>query len=1134
MMGRAAFQERRFNAAMIALAAFALCAGPAAAADSLSTSMAEGYARILFTADPAVKGSASLEAGVLTIHFPRKLDINVSDIQKGLAPYITAVREDTDGKTLRIAMAHPVRLHSSTSANKYAVDLVPAAYKGLPPDLPPPPPPAPKAVDVAKLPPLKVRTGSYPKFTRVVFDWPRNVPYAVFPGAGHITIRFEAQARPDLSALVRSAPPWVKDASWKVENKGTVIDLRTDADSGYHDFRDGTHIVLDVMAPHTDADAYSPPQDNGKAGPKTKFTKLADVAKSTKNSSLTISKAQAEAVVDTAKALNADTQTAQPDTDTKDADKPADKTADTTNTKTDSDAAKAAAAPKAPDATGPDARTTKQGAIISFPGAGARPAAVFVRGMTAWIVLDGAPAIDTAQLKTALGDFSTDIAASSGDGATILRIGLKSQQEIAARAEGTALKVVMAAHVTDTPTAIGFTRNNDDAKTASLTTLIPGAKHVVTAVDPDAGDTLNIVPARAGRAVIEGRTYLEFAVLQSAAGLVLRPYVDDLNVVVANSRIRISRPGGLSMTPPLAPSAKSPAALAQAGEGPGYLDFASWSRTDGKSFRAMQHILNEHIAALKPQEANPARLSLARFYLANGFAAETLGLLNLMQASDPALQGDAQLQTMRAAADYMAGRYRDAHNDIAGAQFDNDRHDSFWRGLIDAKLEDWKSARAALERAEPVLRLYPAAWQARAQLAIADAALAHGALEAADAALGKLPKNLSKPLMLDAQLSRARLYAAEGRYHDATRLFDAVEHSGYEPAAARAIYDRVTTGLTAGAITPDAAINTLEKLRYRWRGDRLELKTLRKLGELYFGQKKWRDGLQVLRVASLNFPNDDLARDAQDDMRNAFSDLFLKGKADKMPPITALALFYDFIELTPIGNKGDEMIRRMADRLVAVDLLGPAAQLLDYQIKNRLDGVARAQVATRLAMIDLLNHKPKDALAAIRTTRISGTPDDINHQRMLLEARALAALKQWNQALEIIAVDESGETQRLRADIYWESGNWAVAGQKAEALLADRWSDDKPLDADERQNVMRAAIAYSLANDETSLDRLRDHFSAKMNTSVDASAFKVVTQNIDTQGVAFRDMAGKIASIDTLESFMKDFKKSYDVAEATN
>ncbi|MDE3115346.1 MAG: hypothetical protein KGL26_07065, partial [Pseudomonadota bacterium] len=231
-----------------------------------------------------------------------------------------------------------------------------------------------------------------------------------------------------------------------------------------------------------------------------------------------------------------------------------------------------------------------------------------------------------------------------------------------------------------------------------------------------------------------------------------------------------------------------------------------------------------------------------------------------------------------------------------------------------------------------------------------------------------------------------------------------------------------------------------------------------------------------------------------------------------------------------IGADGDEMIRRMADRLVAVDLLGPAETLLKYQVDKRLDGIAQAQVATKLAMIDLMDHKAKDALAAIRTTRIAGLPDDIGHARLLLEARALAALKQWDDATSLIAVDEAPDTRRLRADIYWESGNWAVAAQKTEELLGDIWKAPQPLTAEQRQYVMRAAIAYSLATDETSLDRLRDHFAAKMAAGSDASAFAVVTQRIDMQGVAFRDAAGKVASVDTLESFMTDFKTRFDKA----
>ena len=65
------------------------------------------------------------------------------------------------------------------------------------------------------------------------------------------------------------------------------------------------------------------------------------------------------------------------------------------------------------------------------------------------------------------------------------------------------------------------------------------------------------------------------------------------------------------------------------------------------------------------------------------------------------------------------------------------------------------------------------------------------------------------------------------------------------------------------------------------------------------------------------------------------------------------------------------MIRRLADRLVSVDLLDQAAELLQHQVDHRLQGAARAQVATRLAVIYLMNRKPDRALAVLQATRMA-------------------------------------------------------------------------------------------------------------------------------------------------------------------
>ena len=1088
------------------VAALALVVVPTAArADAVATESDSGFGRMIFTLDPIAHVKPALAGGVLTLTFDRKAVFSANAIAQSLPAYIASVRADPDGKTFRFALAQNVRLHESTSADRIAIDLVPNNYPGVPADLPPPPPKEATAVDVAKLDALKIRAGAYANFSRLIFDWPKNVPYAVFPGAGHITIRFEAMARPDFAAFEAVSPPWVKEAGWRVENKGTVIDFTVDPQSGYKDSRDGSKVLLDILAPKSDAQAVAT------AGPANKDAKQDQAPNN--------AAAQAKAIADAAAQLGG----AKPD-----AAKPVTPPAQTTSAQT----------PPAQTTPNPlatvdmaQAVRTRQGVALSFPGASTTPSAVFVRGMTAWIVIDRAQKIDPVQLKAALGDFPTSLDEATSNNTTIIRIGLKAPEEIAARADGSNLRVDIAPQLTEQPASIGFVRDDTDPKHTTLTTLIPNATHTLIETDPSAGDTLVIVPGVLGRGVLDARRYAEFAVLPTASGLVVRPYADDLDVVVSTGHVMIARPGGLAMTKGPISAAQSPQALLRGDDSPSFLDLANWANSEGTSFYKAQQRLRQHIAAERSEDANHARLALARFYLGNQFGPEAMGLINLVQATDPSTQGDMRLQTMRAAADYMMQRYRDAHNDISSSALDNDRHAAFWRGLIEAKLGNWNDARKSLATAEPVLHRYAPEWQARARLASAEAALAVNAVEVADSQLNHLPHDLPRELALEAQLERAKLYATEGRYHDAHELFAALEHCGDERIASEAVFDGTQAGLADGAITRDQAIAALESLRFRWRGDQLELRTLRKLGALYFEKKNWHEGLAILRIASLNFPNEELARTAQDDMRATFVNLFLKGKADAIAPIQALSLFYDFIELTPIGPEGDEMIRRMTDRLVAVDLLDPAEKLLNYQVTKRLDGIARAQVATRLAMIDLMDHKPKDALASLKSTEIAGLPDDINHGRVLLEARALAALKQWDQALDMIAVDEAPDTRKLRADIYWESGNWAVAAQMSELLLGDRWNDTVPLTPEERQNLMRAAIAYSLADDETSLDRLRTRFAPKMKSSPDASAFAVVTQNIDLQGVAFRDMAGKIASIDTLEGFMLDFKKRLDTAK---
>src|SRR5208282_2433252 len=126
-------------------------------------------------------------------------------------------------------------------------------------------------------------------------------------------------------------------------------------------------------------------------------------------------------------------------------------------------------------------------------------------------------------------------------------------------------------------------------------------------------------------------------------------------------------------------------------------------------------------------------------------------------------------------------------------------------------------------------------------------------------------------------------------------------------------------------------------------------------------------------------------------------------------------------------------------------LLDQAAELLQYQVDNRLQGAARAQVATRLAVIYLMNRKADRALATLRATRTADVATELRNQRLLLEARALSDLSRHDLALEVVANIEGREAIRLRSDILWAARRWGQSAEQIELLYGERWKEWQPL-----------------------------------------------------------------------------------------
>jgi hypothetical protein len=297
---------------------------------------------------------------------------------------------------------------------------------------------------------------------------------------------------------------------------------------------------------------------------------------------------------------------------------------------------------------------------------------------------------------------------------------------------------------------------------------------------------------------------------------------------------------------------------------------------------------------------------------------------------------------------------------------------------------------------------------------------------------------------------RGRLAEALAHDKDALDAYKYAANTSDRPSAAEGKLLELLLRKKRGEIGQPELVRELETLSAVWRGDAIEVKTLAVMSQIYADTGRYSESLGATKTATRLQPNSELTRQSQDAASALFAQLYLSPKGDDMKPIDALGMFYEYRELTPIGRRGDEMIRRLSERLVAVDLLDQAAELLQYQVDKRLEGAARAQVAARLAMVYLTNRKTDRAISALRTTRIADLSGELRQQRLLLEGRAQSDVGRHDLALDIISNITGREAIRLRSDIYWASRQWREASEQIELYYADRWRDFKPLNAVEK------------------------------------------------------------------------------------
>jgi hypothetical protein len=754
-------------------------------------------------------------------------------------------------------------------------------------------------------------------------------------------------------------------------------------------------------------------------------------------------------------------------------------------------------------------------------------AAVFARGPYVFLLFNKRANLDLSAVRSPPADDLVGTITSVTSDGTALRLAPPSGTYFAVRAEGNDWVIEMTRRPRTPDVQIQIaTKSEGDPTAARVMANLRGGEAVVRLQDPEVGDELRIVPTTiAGEGVADQRDFPQFKILASGQGLIVKPDADNVIVRSLGQMVEIYAPGGTLLSQPDESPVK-PDPEVDADGTPRLFNFAEWARNDGRPYLERLREFEVRAASSPPNERNPARLALARFQFANGKAVEADGILENMAQLQPAIVNTRLFHSLKGATALIAGNLEEAAAHLRHASLDREPEIAMWRVALAMAEADVRTATDQLPRGPDMTRRYPPPYANRLGLAIGETLVELGDIPAARDRLEAVLTNDPTPSEEgQARYLRGRLAILEGKPDDAQAIWSSLERGPPSPARVLATLALVDFQLKENRTTPQQAAERVEKLRYIWRGDALEFAVLRRLGELELSTGDVRHGLERLRdLIALN-PQSREVPAVTRQMAGAFQKYFLEGGADKLSPITAIGLFNQFRNLIPQGTDGDRMLRNLADRLIKVDLLEQAADLLDYQIKNRLDGEAKAETGARLAFTRLLDSKPEDALTALKDTELPNLPIELIRDRDRLAARALADLNRPAEALKRVAEDYSPDADVLRAEINWKAANWRAAADALERIAGDPPAGNTPMAEDDARRVLRYAAALALAKDQAGLDLARAKYGPAMSRGTYKDIFAVLASDRVGQISDVRDVQARLASTAPFDTFLRSYRQ---------
>lgn len=988
-----------------------------------------------------------------------------------------------------------------------------------------------------------VRSGGHEGYTRLVFEWARKTDYSLSREGGRILIRFAKAGTLDLAGLEANDPNIMGVDVLSKAGESLQAAVRIPEGSRFRDFVVENKLIVDVYD-----------TKEAKAAPEKTVPPKEDKPKQVeKKGDFSVTPAQSEEAV-----------------------------------------------PVVPVEVKPVAAPTFDPHVITLTNTTSFGVAAFVRSGWLWIISDVPDLPITPQIGGPQKDRFPRPEKVDISGVTAWRMDIPEGMRVYGDGGGLGWRFIVTAKEREFKPLPVKTQLAEGA--SRLIWPLMDMQKVLRFTDPLVGDSVTVVTATdSSQYAGPGRGYVHLRVLDSIVGLAFLPRSDDVKADIGLDQVSVGRPGGLSLSkveaPPPVPKQEikkplpgekpsesslekvdaaheaktestgpTPGEMFKAGgekpSGNNVYNFVQWEMGGIPALEKNQHVMMVEISSKKEDIRVEDILTMAKLNLANDRGVEALGLLNIAMQKVPELEDNAEFIALRGAAFALADMYDEAIVDYSRDALKNYDDVKYWRAYTLAGLEDWRQAIEVMPKTFKEIAAYPKAIRTPLALTFAEIALRGGDTSMAEGILailkGDLPK-LTLPYASSWNYLTGEAQRQKGHPDKAVQYWEPLVKAGKDDLfRAKAGLSLTKLQLDTKKIKPDEAINTLEGLRYAWRGDELETLINYRLGQVYIDNKDYLKGLTVLRNAATLSPDSDINKDVNDYLNKSFRDIFTNDRLKAMSPLEAISLYEDFKELIPPGDEGNGFVEKLAERLVDADLLGRAAALLEYQVNHRLKGDKKAEIAIRLAAIRLLDGNPDGALRSLEIAQdtltkmeagilVTPAPEkkaaaesvaapaivekaDPEKQRQvyLLKARALSMKKKTDEAMAVLeAMRLDPDVNRLRTDIAWTAGRWDEAARALNDLItAEDISPSRPLTDYQRDIILNRAIALNLGGDRVALANLRDRYNARMAGTDKGKMFDVVTRPRKPDMIGSREaIQNMISEIDLFKGFLDGYAK---------